>query len=81
MKTRYNTGWEYIEYLKQFPEMNDKQFIGFRTTKRKGFEVVGKDKDGRFWYINECSFDVNKIEDDTDAWKKISMKSFVFCDD
>ena len=76
----YSTGWDYIEFLKQFPSMKNKKFVGFRKTKRKGFEVLGKDEDGRYWYINECSFDVNKIEDDSDAWKKINMKTFVFCD-
>ena len=82
MKKWYNTGWDYIEFLKQFPSMENKKFIGFRKTKRKGFEVIAKDKDGRYWYINECSFDdFNMIEDDSDVWRRMSMKSFVFCDD
>ena len=78
----YSTGWDYIEFLRQFPSMKNKKFVGFRKTKRKGFEVLAKDEDGRYWYINECSFDdFNKIEDDSDAWKRMNMKSFVFCDD
>ena len=78
----YSTGWEYIEFLKQFPSMKNKKFVGFRKTKRKGFEVLAKDEDGRYWYINECSFDdFNKIEDDSDVWKRISMKTFVFCEE
>lgn len=82
MKKWYNTGWDYIEFLKQFPSMKNKRFVGFRKTQRKGFEVLAQDDDGRYWYINECSFDdFNKIEDDADAWKRINMKSFVFCDD
>ena len=81
MKKWYNTGWDYIEFLKQFPSMENKKFIGFRKTKRKGFEVLAKDNDGRYWYINECSFDdFNMIEDDSYAWRRMSMKSFVFCD-
>ena len=52
MKKWYNTGWDYIEFLKQFPSMENKKFIGFRKTKRKGFEVIAKDNDGRYWYIN-----------------------------
>ena len=36
----YSTGWDYIDFLKQFPSMENKKFIGFRKTKRKGFEVI-----------------------------------------
>lgn len=83
MKKWYSTGWDYMETLKQYPSMKNKRFVGFRKTKRKGFEVISQDCDnGHYWYINECSFDdFNPIEYDRDAWDRFKMKSFVWVDE
>lgn len=82
MKWFKGNGWEYIEFLKQFPSAQGKKFIGFRPTMKKGFEVIVRDEEtSRYWMINECRDDFRICEDDTEAWNSMSKERFVFCDD
>lgn len=81
MKWFKGTGKEYVEYLRQYPSVVGKRFIGYRPTARKGFEVIVQDKEtGRYWMINECRDDFKLCEVDTDAWRSMNMKSFVWLD-
>ena len=81
MKWFNGTGWEYIDYLKQYPSTQGKKFIGFRHTKNKGFEVIIQDNEiGHFWIINELMDDFRMVEEDWKVFRTMNMNSFKFYD-